>query len=57
MAITCRVQFHPDIGQLDPLADKLQQEVVVTMTPPKVPVKAETREPDLVDAAAEGATA
>jgi len=57
VAITCRVQFHPDIGQLDPLADKLQQEVCVTMTPPKVPVKTETREPDLVDAATEGATA
>lgn len=54
VAITMRVQFHPHLGQLDPLADKLQQEVVVTMTPPKVPVKAEPPVPDLVDAAQAG---
>lgn len=41
VAITMRVQFHPNPGQLDPLADKLQQEVVVTMTPPKVEPKKE----------------
>lgn len=51
VAISARVQFHPDTGQLDPLADKLQQEVIVTMTPPKVPKEAKKPAPDLVDAA------
>ena len=49
--ITSRVQFHPVDGQLDPLADKLQQEVTVTMTPPKVPVQQEEQQPDLADQA------
>jgi hypothetical protein len=52
VAITMRVQFHPTPGQLDPLSDKLQQEVIVTMTPPKVPPKAQEPTPDLVTAAA-----
>lgn len=47
--ITMRLQFHPDEdGILDALADKLQQEVTVTMTPPKHPPKAQ---PDLVEQA------
>lgn len=57
VAITMRVQFHPDPGQLDPLSEKLQQEVIVTMVPPKVPVEAVKREPDLVDAATVAETA
>ncbi len=46
VAITARVQFHPEPGQLDPLSDKLQQEVTVTMTPPKELPKA-APQPDL----------
>lgn len=50
VAITMRVQFHPEEGQLDPLADKLQQEVIVTLTPPKVPFDQQRKTgPDLVD--------
>lgn len=30
-----RVQFHPEPGQLDPISDKLQQDVSVTLEPPK----------------------
>lgn len=51
VAIAMRVQYHPTPGQLDPLADKLQQEVTVSMEPPKVPKQAKEREPDLADAA------
>lgn len=60
VAISGRVQFHPDPGQLDPLADKLQQEVIVTMTPPKVPKESgKPKQADLADQAREpaGATA
>lgn len=53
VAISMRVQFHPDPGQLDPLADKLQQEVIVTMKPPKVPKSLQKPAPDLVDKASE----
>lgn len=35
VAMTMRIQFHPEPGQLDPLSDKLQQEVTVTMVAPK----------------------
>jgi hypothetical protein len=58
VAISMRVQFHPDPGQLDPLADKLQQEVIVTMKPPKVPKSLQKPTPDLADqaSAAAGAT-
>lgn len=52
VGISMRVQFHPDPGQLDPLADKLQQEVIVTMTPPKVPKSAPAPQPDLAQQAA-----
>jgi hypothetical protein len=52
VAIAMRVQYHPTPGQLDPLADKLQQDVIVTMTAPKVPPKEKgKRQPDLADAA------
>ena len=53
VVITMRVQFHPEDGQLDPLSDKLQQFVTVTMTPPKAPPKAKDKNPaqgELVDA-------
>lgn len=56
VAMSMRVQFHPDPGQIDPLADKLQQEVTVTMTPPKVPKQEKRTEPDLVQQAGEPAT-
>lgn len=49
VAIHFRCQFHPEDGQIDPLSDKLQQEVTITCTPPKAPP------PDLVDKA-EGKT-
>jgi len=52
VAIAMRVQYHPAPGQLDPLADKLQQEVTVSMEPPKAPKQPKERQPDLADAAA-----
>lgn len=39
VAIGMRVQFHPVPGTLDPLAEKLQQEVTVTLEPPPYPPK------------------
>lgn len=57
VAITMRVQFHNKPGQVDPLQDKLQQEVIVTMAPPKVPVQAEKPAPDLVQQASAAAPA
>lgn len=57
VAIACRVQFHPGRGFLDPLAEKLQQEVTVTMTPPKAMPKTEGKTPDLADQATAGAPA
>lgn len=52
VGITMRVQFHPNPGQLDPLADKLQQELTVTMTPPdpnSAKEKAKARQLELVE--------
>jgi len=34
---------------VDPLGDKLQSEVTITMKPPKVPKTAPTRAPDLAE--------
>lgn len=53
VAIAMRVQYHPAPGQLDPLAGKLQQEVTVTMEPPKVPKQDKTpKQQELAGAAA-----
>lgn len=49
VAITMRAQFHPDAGQLDPLSEKLQQQVTVTMTPPAVPKTDAPKVPDLAE--------
>lgn len=35
VAISLRVQFHPEPGQLDPISDKLQQDVTVSLIPPE----------------------
>ena len=57
VAISMRCQFHPELGQINPLADKLQQVVTVTMTPPKVPKQAPKPERDLAEQASEPAPA
>lgn len=57
VGITMRCQFHPEVGQIDPLSDKLMQEVSVTMKPPKVPKTAPRPAPDLADQAGASAEA
>lgn len=53
VAVGFRVQFHPTPGQLDPLADKLQQEVTVTIIAPKPDAvqKKGKRQKDMLDGA------